>query len=89
MITQKVIILKKYFNIFNIFLKKKVLVLLKITNLNKQAIKLQKNQQLLYKQIYSLSLVKLKILKIYIKINLANDFIQPLKSSASTFILFV
>ena len=42
-----------------------------------------------YKQIYSLSLVKLKTLKTYIEINLANNFIWSLKSFIDFAIYFV
>ena len=51
-------------------------------------IKLQKNLQLPYNSIYNLGLVELKTLKTYIEINLANGFIQLLKSSVGTFIFF-
>ncbi len=46
------------------------------------------NQQLLYDLIYSLSLVKLKILKAYIKNHLANDFIKLSKSFSKDLIFF-
>ena len=38
-------------------------------------IKLEKNKQLLFGSIYNLEVVKLEILKTYIKINLINSFI--------------
>ena len=72
-----------------IFLKKKTLVLLKTTNLNKQTIKFQKNLQLPYKPIYNLSLVELKILKTHIETYFANGFIYSLKSYVGTLIFFV
>ena len=75
-ITKKVKISIKYLNFPDIFSEKKALVLLKIANLNQYAIKLQKDQKLPYRLIYSLSLVEFDILKIYIKINLINRFIQ-------------
>ena len=37
--------------------------------INNYIIKLDKNKQLFFKLIYSLELIKLKILKVYIKIN--------------------
>ena len=49
--------------------------LLEYIKINNYAIKLKKSKQLLFRLIYSLELVELKILKIYIKINLANGFI--------------
>lgn len=55
---------------------------------NNYAIKLKKSKQLLYNLIYSLELMKLEILKAYIKLNLANDFIQLFKSYISISILF-
>ena len=41
-----------------------------------------------FELIYRLKLVKLETLKAYIKINLANGFIQPFKFLAGAFILF-
>ena len=89
LVIKEVKILTKYSDFLDVFLKEKVLILLKTTELNQCAIKLQKDQQSLYRLIYSLGLVKLKTLKSYIKINLANGFIEPLKSTVSAFILFV
>ena len=66
LITEKVKILTKYSNFLDVFLEKKVLILLKTIKLNKYAIKLQKNQQLLYRSIYNLRLINFKILKTYI-----------------------
>ena len=59
------------------------------TGINDHAIKLEDSKQPPYKQIYSLGLVELKTLKTYIETNLANGFIQPLKSPAGAPILFV
>ena len=59
------------------------------TGINKHAIKLEDGKQPSYGPIYSLNLVELKTLKTYIKTNLANSFIQPLKSPISAPILFV
>ena len=56
--------------------------------MNDYIIKLEKNKKLLFELIYNLKLVKLKILKIYIKINLANNFIQLFKSPIRASILF-
>lgn len=71
------------------FLKEKALVSPDLTELNKHAIKLQDGKQPFYEPIYRLRLVELKILKIYIKINLANSFIWPSRSSPYTPIYFV
>lgn len=61
---------------------------LKHTKIDNHAIKLKKNKQLRFSLIYSLELVELKILKSYIKINLAKNFIQIFKFLAKVFILF-
>lgn len=58
------------------------------TVINNYAIKLINDQQLPYDLIYSLGLVKLKRLKIYIKNNLANWFIRSSKSLFRALILF-
>lgn len=58
------------------------------TGINNYAIKLINDQQLPYGLIYSLGLVKLKRLTIYIKNNLANWFIRPSKSLFRAPILF-
>ena len=61
----------------------------KYTKINQHTIKLINVKESSYVLIYSLELVELKRLKIYIKTNLANDFICLSKSLASTFVLFV
>lgn len=72
---KKVIILTKYLDFINIFLKKLAKVLLKQTNINKYTIDLVDNKEPLYPPIYNLSLVKFKNIEIYIKTYLANNFI--------------
>ena len=62
---------------------------LKQIGINKHAIKLLKYKQSFYKLINNLGSIKLKIFKIYIKINLINGFILFLKSLANTRILFI
>ena len=89
LITEKVIILDEYLDFANIFSEQQALVLLKQTKLNQHAIKLQNGKQLSYRLIYSLWLVELKILKIYIKINLLDRFIWPSKSPADASIFFI
>lgn len=64
LIAKKVILLNKYLDFINIFLKKLDIVLLKCFNINKYLINFDTNKQPLYKPIYSLLLVKVKILKI-------------------------
>lgn len=51
------------------------LELFKDYNINIYTIKLKLNNQLSYRLIYSLEPIKLEIIKIYIKINLVNNFI--------------
>ena len=62
--------------------------LLKYIRINNYAIELASNQQLLYKSIYSLKLIKIKTLKTYIETNLANEFIRLSKLPANTPIFF-
>ena len=62
--------------------------LLENTGINEHTIKLEKGKQPFFGPIYSLRPVELEILKIYIKKNLANDFIQLSKSFTEAFILF-
>lgn len=66
----------KYFGYTNVFLSELTIKLLEYININNHAIKLEKDKQLFYSSINSLGPVKLKILKIYIKTNLANGFIR-------------
>ena len=66
LVAKEVKIPAKYSDFLDVFLKEKALILLKAIKLNHHVIKLQKGQQLLYRPIYSLSPVKLKILKTYI-----------------------
>ena len=56
--------------------------------MNEHAIELEKSKQPLFGPIYSLGPIELETLKTYIKINLANGFIRPFKSSAGAPILF-
>ena len=61
----------------------------KYTGIKEHAIKLEEDNQPLYRPIYSLGLRELKTLKTYIKANLANGFIQPSKFHTNALILFV
>ena len=65
----------EYSNYNNIFLAENVAELSENTGTNEYAIKLEKSKQPLFGPIYSLEPIKLKTLKTYIKINLANSFI--------------
>lgn len=72
---KKVTILNKYSDFADFFSKKKALLLPEQTKLNKYAIILEDGKQLSYRPIYSLDLIKLETLKIYIKTDLKNGFI--------------
>lgn len=60
-------ILAEYYNYNNIFLTKNAVELLNYIEINDYFIKLEKDKQLSFNPIYCLKLVKLKILKSYIK----------------------
>lgn len=68
-------LLTEYSDFLDIFLEKKTLMLLKLIKFNQYAIKLQNDKQLLYNLIYSLKLIKFKILKTYIETNLVKNLI--------------
>lgn len=70
-------------------LKKLATKLPKCFDINEHGINLRPSKQPFFKLIYSLKPVKLRILKIFIEINLANGFIYLFKSLVRTFILFV
>ena len=70
------------------FSKKSAVVLPKHTEINTHIINLEEGKQLPYESIYSLRPVELETFKTYIKTNLANSFICPLKSPISAPILF-
>ena len=65
----------KYFNYNNIFLAKNVIEFPKHLKINYHNIQFEKNKQLFFRLIYYFNPIKLKILKTYIKTNLANSFI--------------
>ena len=77
-----------YTDFAEVFLSKLVIKLPKHLKINNYAIELVDDKQLLYGAIYSISLVELKILRTYIKNNLANRFIRLFKSLVRTLILF-
>ena len=87
--TEKINIYRKYFDFANIFSSNDVVELLEYTNIKDYLIDLIDDKQLLYSLIYSIKLVKLKILKTYVKIMLASGFFQLFKFSATISILFV
>ena len=78
----------KYSDFADVFSSDLASELPKHTGINNPAIESVNGQQPPQRPIYSLEPVKLEILKAYIEINLANDFIRPSKSSADAPILF-
>ena len=70
-----IIVLAKFFDYSNIFLIENAAKFSEHIKLNKYAIEQKEGKQSLFRLIYSLGLVELKILKPYIKTNLANDLI--------------
>ena len=89
MLIEKVIILVKYSEFAEVFSKKSVAKLFKYYDLNKYLINPKPGDQPLYGPIYNLKLIELKILKTYIKTNLANGFIRFLESPTGALISFV
>ena len=88
-IAKKVNVSAECLDFTNVFSKESAKILPKCTNINNHTLKLEDGKQPPYKPIYSLGPVKLKTLKTYIKINLANGFIQLLKYPTSAPILFI
>ncbi len=72
----------KYTDFADIFSTKLAVELLKYIGINDYAIELVSDSQSLYSPIYSLGSMKLEILKVYIKNNLANGFFKLSKSLA-------
>ena len=87
--SEKTGILAEYSNFSNIFSSDSVTELPEYTRINNYSIHLLDNKQLPYSPLYSLGLVKLEILKTYIKTNLASGFIRLSKSLSGVLVLFV
>lgn len=87
LLTKKVPILDKYYDFAYVSFKKKALVFSEQTNFNKHVIKLEKDKQPHYRLFYSLELVELKTLKIYIETYLNTGFIWPSKFLTRALIL--
>ena len=79
----------KYSNFSEVFFSGSMVKLLKHTGINYHSTNTLDDKQLPYGLIYCLKLMNLKILKTYIKANLAGNFIKLFKFSAGTLILFV
>ena len=82
-------VLIKYFDYSNVFSAENAIELPENTGINEHIIKLVEGKQSSFGLIYSLEPVELEILKIYIKTNLVNNFIQPSKSLAKTSIFLI
>ena len=81
-------VMVEYSNYNNVFLIKNAAELPENTRINEHAIKLEEGKQQLFRPIYNLRSVELKILNTYIKTNIANGFIWPSKSLIKAHILF-
>lgn len=79
----------EYFDFADIFSPKLAVEFSEYTKINNHTIDLINGKQSFYRPIYNLKLVKLEILKTYIKTNLVNNFIRSSKSLANALILFV
>lgn len=84
-----IFVLFKYANFADIFFKNLAAKFLKYIGINNYNINLIRGEQLIYGPIYSLKPVKLEVIKSYIKIYLANNFIKSFKFFVSIFIIFV
>lgn len=71
LMVKKVTIPAQYLDFANLFLNKLAIKFFRHFNINKYLINLKSNKHLYYRLSYSPRLVKLKIIKIYVKINLA------------------
>ena len=78
----------EYSNYNDVFSMENAAELSENIGINENAIKLKIGKQLLFRPIYSLGPVELKMLKTYIETNLANGFICPSKSPIRAPILF-
>lgn len=86
---EEVFILFKYTDYTNIFSPNSMAKLSKHIGINNYSINLINDKQLFYGPIYSLRLVELETLKLYIEINLANCFIRLSKLLTNALILFI
>ena len=78
----------EYFDYSDVFSAENTVELPENTGMNEHAIKLEESKQPPFGPIYNLGPEELETLKTYIKINLANGFIRPSKSSAGAPIFF-
>lgn len=83
------VVIFEYAKFKNIFFPDFAIKLIEYTEINNHLIGYINNYQPFYRPIYSLILVEVEILKIYMKIKLTNYFIKLSKSLTNTPILFV
>ena len=83
----EITILAECYDYTDIFLFEFIAKFQEYSNCN-HVFKLEKSKQPLYNPIYNLQSIEFKILKAYIKINLANNFVQFFKFSIAISILF-
>ena len=82
-------IFTNYSDFLNIFSLDSIIKPLEQTGMNNYSINLLEAKQPPYNPVYSLKIVKLKMLKTYIKVNLASSFIGSFKFLTVALILFV
>lgn len=82
-------IFPKYFNFTNVFFSELTTELFEYTRINNYAINLVDGKQSLYELIFSLGLVELKSLKIYMKTYLVNTLIRLCEFLASALIFYL
>ena len=83
-----IVVLAEYFNYNDFFSAENVAKHPEHTRMNDHAINLEESKQPFFGLIYSLELVELETLKIYIETNLTNSFIRIFKFPADAFIIF-
>lgn len=69
-------VFNNYINIAKVFSSNLTTKLIKHIKINNHVIKLIDNPELYYRQIFRIELIKLKMLKMYIEINLVNNLIK-------------
>lgn len=75
LVAKKTIILNKYWDYIDFFLKTSVASLSELTKINEDTMNLKLGKQPLYNLIYNLRSIELKTFKTCIQINLTNRFI--------------
>lgn len=81
-------IFTKYSDYIEVFLSKLITKLSEYIGIKNHVIQLKNDNRPFYGSIYSIVSMELELLKDYIKINLANNFIRPFKSLVRTPMFF-